>query len=52
VPKIEREIKIKQPRRKPIFETKGSHVRMRNRASPSHKPLSVPGHKEIKARFI
>ena len=34
---------------KRIFETKGSDVRMRDRANSSHKPLSVPDHKEVKA---
>ena len=35
-----------------IVRRRGSHVRMRDRANPSHKPLSVPDHKELKLGLL
>ncbi|MBM3142233.1 MAG: addiction module toxin, HicA family [Chloroflexi bacterium] len=31
---------------------RGSHVRMRDRTNPSHKPLSIPLHKELKPGLL
>ncbi|MBL7119130.1 MAG: type II toxin-antitoxin system HicA family toxin [Dehalococcoidia bacterium] len=35
-----------------IVRRRGSHVRMRDRANPSHKPLSIPDHKELKPGLL
>lgn len=35
-----------------VVRQRGSHVRMRDRANPSHKPLSIPDHKELKPGLL
>ena len=31
---------------------KGSHIRLRDASDPSHKPLTIPDHKEIKPGLL
>ncbi len=35
-----------------IVRQKGSHLRLRDKKNPLHKPLSVPDHKEIKPGLL
>ncbi len=35
-----------------VVRQRGSYIRMRNRANSSHKPLSIPDHKELKPGLL
>ena len=35
-----------------VVRQRGSHIRMRDRANPTHKPLTVPDHKELKLGLL
>jgi predicted RNA binding protein YcfA (HicA-like mRNA interferase family) len=35
-----------------IVRQRGSHLRLRDKKDPLHKPLTVPGHKEIKPGLL
>jgi predicted RNA binding protein YcfA (HicA-like mRNA interferase family) len=35
-----------------VVRQRGSHIRLRDLNNPSHKPLTVPNHKEIKPGLL
>ena len=35
-----------------VVRQRGSHIRIRDRTNPSHKPLSIPDHKELKPGLL
>lgn len=35
-----------------VVRQKGSHMRMRNDANPTHQPLTIPNHKELKSGLL
>lgn len=35
-----------------VVRQKGSHMRMRDDANPTHQPLTIPNHKELKPRLL
>lgn len=35
-----------------VVRQKGSHIRMRDDANPTHQPLTIPNHKELKPGLL